>query len=61
MKSENDICAFSYGTGGWDWLFSVEIPRSVWEPQLRAQIEQAKAQLAALDEAARRYVDAALT
>lgn len=40
--------------------FNFDVPRSVWEPQLRAWVDEAKRQVAELDRIVRAYVEAAL-
>lgn len=46
-----------YGDGP---SFKFDVPRSVWEPQLRAQVDEAKRQVSELDRIVRDYVEAAL-
>lgn len=40
--------------------FHFDVPRSVWEPQLRSQFEEVKRQVDELDGLVRGYVEAAL-
>jgi hypothetical protein len=40
--------------------FTFDVPRSIWEPQLRAQVEEARRHVEELDRIVREYVEAAL-
>lgn len=40
--------------------FTFDIPRSLWEPQLKSQIDETRRQLAELDRISREYIEAAL-
>lgn len=49
IRHDNVECAFYF-----------DIPRSMWEPQLRAQVEQCRKDVAEMDRIAREYMEAAL-
>jgi hypothetical protein len=63
LSSENDVISVNTRNiiHGDDWWgFNFDMPRSQWEPQLRAQIQEIRAQVSELDRIARAYVEAAL-
>ena len=62
LGSQQDVLTMSpYDITKGDWpAIYCEIPRSVWEPQLREQVEEAKKQIDMLDKIVRDYVDKAL-
>jgi hypothetical protein len=63
LRSDRDIVPLTtydirWGDGP---TFTFEVGRAIWEPQLRAQVEEAKRQVAELDRIVREYIEAALT
>ena len=62
LESDRDVVNLSnydirYGD---EITFHFDIPRSMWEPQLRAMVEQCRRDVAELDRIAREYMEAAL-